>query len=366
MAIRLVLFFTRGVSLREWAQNGMLDREAALYHALQQKNVQTSFITHGLADDLPYAEQLSGIRVYCNRKGRSPERYESWLPFLHMRPLLQCDVIKTNQMNGADLALRAARLYHKPLIARCGYLWSEFADIEHGAESPLTQKAYAIEEKVFRAAHQIIVTTPMMQDSILKRLPEAASKIHVIPNFVDTDLFTPIAAPAEVDLLFIGRLHPQKNLENLLTAIQPLEVTLRIIGTGPLAQELKSKFGDSRIEWMGNLPHAELPAHLSRARLFILPSFYEGHPKTLIEAMACGKAVIGGNSSGIREIIQHGKTGWLCDTDPESIRAAIQHLLQNPTLCAELGQNARQYALKNYALSAIADKEYTLLQRLIR
>ncbi|MBZ0306790.1 MAG: glycosyltransferase family 4 protein, partial [Anaerolineae bacterium] len=363
MAIRLVLFFTRGVSLREWAQNGMLDRETALYHALQQKNVQTSFITHGLAADLQYTERLQGIRVYCNRKGRSPQRYESWLPFLHLRPLLTCDVIKTNQMNGAELALRAARLYHKPLIARCGYLWSEFAEIEHGVESPLTQKAYAIEEKVFCAATQIIVTTPMMRDSILKRLPEVVSKINVIPNFVDTNHFTPMPAPAEVDLLFIGRLHPQKNLENLLTAIQPLEITLRIIGTGPLAQDLKAKFGDNHIEWIGNLPNSDLPHYINRARLFILPSLYEGHPKTLIEAMACGKAVIGGNSPGIREIIQHGKTGWLSDTDPESIRAAIQALLQNPDLCAELGQNARQYALKNYALPSIADKEYTILQQ---
>lgn len=363
MGIRLTLFFTRGVSLQEWAQNGMLDREVALYHALQERNVQTNFITHGLAYDLQYADRLKDIHIYCNRKGRSPERYESWLPFLHALPLLRSDVIKTNQMNGADLALRAARFYRKPLIARCGYLWSEFSEIEHGMGSPLAIKARRIEDDVFRAAHSIVVTTAMMRDSISKRLPEAASKLHVIPNFVETNRFVPMNLTAEVDLLFIGRLHPQKNLENLLAAIRPLEVTLRVIGSGPLEHDLRARFSDlnGRVQWLGNLPNAELPAQINRARMFILPSHYEGHPKTLIEAMACGKATIGGRSPGIREIIQHEKNGWLCETHPDSIRAAIQHLVQHPELREVLGKNARQFAVENYALDPLAEREYRLL-----
>lgn len=95
--------------------------------------------------------------------------------------------------------------------------------------------------------------------------------------------------------------------------------------------------------------------------MFILPSHYEGHPKTLIEAMACGKATIGGRSPGIREIIQHEKNGWLCETDPDSIRAAIQHLVQHPELRDVLGKNARQFAVENYALDPLAEREYRLL-----
>lgn len=343
----------------------MFEREVAIYKALHEKQVQTNFITHGLAYDLEYQAKLPHIKIYPNRKGRSPERYESWLPFLHAIPLIQSDVIKTNQMNGADLALRAAKIYRKPLIARCGYLWSEFAEIEHGVDSPITKRAYEIEDKVFRAAKQIIVTTPMMQNSILRRLPETENKITVIPNFVETDRFAPMDISPEVDLLFIGRLHPQKNLENLVIAIQPLDVTLRIIGSGQ--NELKAKYEDmnGRVQWLGNLPNTELPAQINHAKIFILPSHYEGHPKTLIEAMSCGKAVIGGNSPGIKEVMQHGKTGWLCDTDSESIQSAVLHLLANPDLCAELGKNARHYALEHYALSKIVEMEYQVIQKAV-
>lgn len=339
----------------------MFDREIAIYRALQAKNVQTHFITHGLADDLAYQTRIPDIKIYPNKKGRSPERYEAWLPFLHARPLLQSDVIKTNQMNGAEVALRAAQIFRKPLIARCGYLWSEFAALEHDAA--FTQKVIDIENRVFQAARQIIVTTPMMRDSIAKRLPQVESKMNVIPNFVETDRFAPMNLPLQVDLIFIGRLHPQKNIESLLAALQPLDVSLQIIGAGGLENELKAKFHNSRVEWRGNMPNSEIPTQINQAKIFILPSHYEGHPKTLIEAMACGKAVIGGNSPGIREVIQHGKTGWLCETDAGSLRAAIQHLLQNPALCTELGKNARQYALENYALDKVVEMEYTVIQK---
>src|SRR3546814_4760578 len=62
----------------------------------------------------------------------------------------------------------------------------------------------------------------------------------------------------------------------------------------------------------GNLPHQNLPEMINAGRIFVLPSSYEGHPKTLLEAMACGAAVIGTDVPGIREVIEDGRTGLLC------------------------------------------------------
>jgi len=72
--------------------------------------------------------------------------------------------------------------------------------------------------------------------------------------------------------------------------------------------------------------------------------------------------VIGADSPGIREIIQHGENGWLCGTDVESIGQAIRHLLDNPTIAEKLGNNARKFVLQNYALEDIVEKELKIIK----
>jgi glycosyltransferase involved in cell wall biosynthesis len=119
------------------------------------------------------------------------------------------------------------------------------------------------------------------------------------------------------------------------------------------------------VRFLGNQAHAKLPQHFNAAEVVVLPSLYEGHPKVLLEAMACGRPVIGTNVQGIREIIQHGKTGWLCNTDSDSIRTAIQELMRCPRLRAQLGHNARQYTLKHVSLDHIVDMELTLLRSVV-
>ena len=117
--LHLTLFFTRGVSLHTWAQNGSLEREVALYLRLQQqKGVQISFITYGEKTDLRYRDRLQGIEILCNHWNLSARIYEQLIPLLHKRALSRATLIKTNQTNGAEVALRAARFWHKP-AARC-------------------------------------------------------------------------------------------------------------------------------------------------------------------------------------------------------------------------------------------------------
>ena len=119
---------------------------------------------------------------------------------------------------------------------------------------------------------------------------------------------------------------------------------------------------NGRLEWKGNLPNIELSGFMNRSRIFVLPSHYEGHPKTLIEAMSCGMSVIGADSPGIREIILHGENGLLCGKDPESIAQAIKQLLDDPELGQGLGDNARQFVLQNYALEDIVKKELEIIK----
>jgi glycosyltransferase involved in cell wall biosynthesis len=167
-------------------------------------------------------------------------------------------------------------------------------------------------------------------------------------------------------LLFVGRIAPEKNLDALLEAIVPLDVRLVFIGEGKLRADLQGRFaalGD-RVVWEGNVPNSEIPGYLNQADIFVLPSLYEGHPKVILEAMACAVPVVGADSPGIRELIEHGETGLLCNPDPIGIRNALQQLLTDPELCSRLGARGRHYVTQNYSLPSIAEIEADLLSEL--
>lgn len=365
--MRLTLFFTRGVSLQTWVERGMFQREVAIYQRLQQQGVEVSFVTYGNRRDYEYTSRIPGIKILCNHWNLPQKLYQRWLHLLHGSWLWRSDVFKTNQTAGADIALRCGKFWRKPLVARCGYMWSEFVAKKHGVDSPAHHQAQALESEVFSAARRVVVTTPMMATDIAQRLPDTASRSIVIPNYVETERFQSLNRERDFDLVFVGRLVSQKNVAALLEAIDPLNVRLLLIGNGELGESLQEKFshlGD-RVQWQGNVSNSDLPTYLNRSLAFILPSHYEGHPKALIEAMSCGLPVIGGDSPGIREIISHGENGWLCGTDADNIRIAIEKLLSHPELLTQLGQQARQYVLKNYAIDHIVNLEMSLLKEAI-
>jgi glycosyltransferase involved in cell wall biosynthesis len=364
-----VLFFTRGLSLATWSEVGAFDREVALYRRLQRSGVKISFVTYGGRSDLELARRIPEIEVRCNRWGFGPKLYERLLPWLHAKVFRRCDVLKTNQTDGADVALSVALRWRKPLIARCGYLWSDFCERKRGLDSPEAARAREIERRVFSAATRVVVTTKTMARDLEHRLPEAAARVRVIPNYVDTESFRPLEiGEPEVDLVFVGRFTPQKNLESLIDAVRPLDASLMIIGGGSKRVQWEREVGDldGRLRWRGNVPNGEMPGLFARARAFVLPSHFEGHPKTLIEAMASGLPVIGADSPGIREIIRHGENGYLCGTRSDEIREAIRVVLGDSALRARLGGNARRFAVDEFALERVVPLELSLIDEVLR
>ncbi len=366
MACRhLVLFFTRRMTLGTWDRLGMLDRETALYRRLRRRGVRVSLVTYGTSDESRYAARLEGIDICCNRR-RLPRRvYERLIPWLHGRVLRSATVIKTNQTDGSQIALRAARFWAKPLIARGGYVWSEFEARRRGAESRAARRALGIEDRVFGAAERIVLPTPEMASRIARRYPSRADRLRVVPNYVDTDQFRPIDdASSSTDLIYVGRLDTQKNVAALLEAIRPLQVRLTIVGGGQQVEAWKRRYGDlaGRVVWKGNIPHHELRHLLPSAKVMVLPSLYEGSPKVLLEAMACGLAVVAARTPGTRQVITHGDTGVLCGTPPDSLRNAILKLLGDAALRHRLGRHARRVAESRYGLDRVLECEWELLR----
>lgn len=365
---KLVLFFTRSVSLKTWDKIGMFEREVALYRHLQTHGVQVSFVTYGDASDLGYADRLLGICIVCNRWGLPERWYIRFISWLYPMLWRGSAVFKSHQVLGADIALRAARRFGKKFIARCGYLPSNIAIWHHGAESPQAQRARQLEAAVLPAADRVVATTSAMCQAIVERYSVNSGKIRIIPNYVNTQLFKPSSNSRQSNLLyFVGRLETEKNVPALLDAIHELDVELVVIGEGSLKETLRAKAQEKQLHarFLGNIPNADLPAHLNRASLFILPSHIEHHPKALLEAMACGLPVIGTDVPGIRELIRHRETGYLCGTSSKEIRAAIQDVLGDAGLRACMGCNAREFVVENFSLERVMEMELALLKELV-
>jgi len=364
---RLYLFFTRGNGLSTWQATGTLDREARTYREFLPHLAGIDFVTYGDRKDLSLAEKLGGIGVRCNKYGLHPRIYNPllahWLPRFWPGPA----IFKSNQVNGAEVMLSAARHTGAKTITRAGFLPSNIAAWASGFDSPEAKHFRALEKKVFTGADRAVVTTQAMAKTLEDHYQVDPAKLKVIPNYVDTDLFKPDSAPRTTDrLCYVGRLHQEKNLDALLDAIKGLPVNLTLIGEGPLRKHLEERARSENlpITFLGRVVNSDIPRHLSAAGAFVFPSLGEHHPKSLIEAMSNGAPVLACQVPGVSDLVKHGKTGWLCGTSSLELRRAIETLLSDAALRDSLGREARNYCLEHFALKRVVSLELDLLKEL--
>jgi glycosyltransferase involved in cell wall biosynthesis len=366
--MRLVVFFSRGMSLDGWHRAGLLDRELSLYRAIRPYLEELTFVTYGGPDDVRLASSVPRVEVLTNRWRLPSNLYSVLAPYLHRRSLGRATVFKTNQINGAWCGVIAKRLFHKKLVVRCGYLWADLVARLH-AGNWRQAGALRLERLAFRSADAVIVATEADRDKVLTRDRIEADRVHVIPNYVDTGMFRPLpdVNPDQGRVTFVGRLDEEKNVGALVEAVEGLRgVSLVIVGDGPLRDQLQEAAARCHVNatFLGTRPHKELPGLLNRSAVFVLPSHYEGNPKALVEAMSCGVPVIGTRVPGIREILDHRETGYLCGTSPPEIRSALRDVLGDATLRARMSSGAMAYVRARCSLEAAAEHELAVLRAL--
>lgn len=185
---------------------------------------------------------------------------------------------------------------------------------------------------------------------VSKVLAEAARRcgavdVRVVPNSVEV----PASVSAEADppeVLFAGRLSPEKGIRELAAATQGMNLV--VAGDGPLR--------DLVPEALGFVPHEELVRLQSRAAVVVLPSHSEGLPVCLLEAMARGRAVVATSVGGIPDVIEDGVSGLLVEPgDVEGLRAALERLLSDPALRRRLGRAARMRIVDQCSVEAVAE-----------
>ncbi len=370
--LHLVLVLDAGMSLSIWEQYGLLTRETALYRRLLPHLGAITLISHGDSADLRLAHSLTGIHVKCNRWQLS-RRWYQWSIVLGLGMRLRLSsmrtVVKTNQMPGAGFPARLAKVGGAKFLVRTGYRHADFVARQHGRSSFRQQEAIVLEQRAYAAADCAITTTPEDARAICADYGLSERMVNVIPNFVDTTLFSPNRQqpPLARRIALVGRLAPQKNPLAAIEALQGLDVVLVVVGEGPLQDEMRqltARLG-VKAEFLGRRRHEELPGILNSCDLYLQPSLYEGHPKSLLEAMACGLPIVAGDSPGIRGVIVDGETGLLCAHDVAAIRSAVLSLLDNFDLRCRLGEKARAWAESHVSLDRIAESEMNVLAKLL-
>lgn len=171
-----------------------------------------------------------------------------------------------------------------------------------------------------------------------------------IPYFVDFENFQPCYEPEDY-FVFYGRLVDIKGVDTLLEAMRGVKKShLYVAGRGDMEADLQAYARDhglTNVTFLGHLDKAELIPLIQKAKFAVTPSeWYENYPMAVLEAFACGTAVIGANIGGIPEQVKDGVNGFLFEPgDAGALRQRIQTLLDNPALAVEMGKNGRQQVM---------------------
>ena len=187
-------------------------------------------------------------------------------------------------------------------------------------------------------------------------------RVVVKPNFVDPD---PGEGPGNGEYgLFVGRLTPEKGIRTLLAAWNGLGIPLRIVGEGPLDDEVAeaAKASSGRIEWLGSKSTAEVYELLARATFLVCPSeWYETFGRVVIEAFATGTPVIGSDLGAIAELVRHGETGLLFRPGSAAdLAAAVHDLLEKSERLVRMRTACRE----EFLIKFTAERNYESLMQI--
>ncbi len=245
----------------------------------------------------------------------------------------------------------------------------------HGIE--VCEPLSPVRRRSLRRAHLVLAPSQNTADHVITHQNVKPERIRVLPWALDPEFeallpaaskaLPPANFPAGRVILTVGRwLHSEryKGMDTLITALPRLlprwpEVQLAMVGEGDdrdWLEELAEKTGvRSHVHFLSGLSYSQLASCYSACEIFALPSLAEGFGLVYLEAMACGKPVIGGAHGGAPEVIVDGVTGYLVQHgDTEQLSTAIETLLSDPARAKEMGARGCQRVEHEFRFSVFA------------
>ncbi len=241
----------------------------------------------------------------------------------------------------------------------------------HGPDIFFAPDHWRLDEKVKRAKFVACISHFCRSQAMAFSNPKHWSKLHIIHCGVDPSRYEDGEDPVDTNLLFVGRLAPVKGLPILLRALEPLKakypkIHLTVIGDGQgrkaLEKQTRQAGLSDNVSFVGYKSQSEVAEALAASDLFVLPSFAEGVPVVLMEAMAARRPVVTTQIAGIPELVTDGASGLLVPPgNPEALTAAIDKILANPARATAMGIAGRAMVESAFDVS----KEAARLSKLL-
>lgn len=170
---------------------------------------------------------------------------------------------------------------------------------------------------------------------------------------------------------FVGELREKKGLATLLSGyaqlVKKTPASLLIVGEvrngedKKVFDEFRISNPEYRIAVTGHVPHKDLPAYYSLMDVFVHPSMRDGMPNAVLEAMACGKAVIATPVGGMTDIIEDGVNGYLVKiNDAAGLAEKMAEVLSQPEKREAVGRSAREAVLSQFTLAKELQSNLTI------
>lgn len=337
------------------------ETERAWQARLQEEGIETCFAVDWAGNEnLP--QYLHGLNSLFRRlRGRKFDIAQAHFPLGSLTAIL------LKLAGKARAAIRTAHLKHEWNTGRIGWLLNlvfiRFLfplgfDAEVGVSQDIVDTLKSLPgTRLFKRSPRLIHNAVSYQAS-----PEPALAPEMLPR-----------RPGDRLVLSAGRLTEQKGYPYLLKAIPAIlsavpGARFYIAGDGELNASLQSMAKELGIQdsvvFMGM--RTDLPFLFPQFDLFVLPSLWEGFPTVIMESMVSGVPVIATDIPGTRELIEHGKTGWLVPPrDPESLALAVTNALLHPTERETIAHQAQQ-AVQQYFIENICQEYLELYERLLK
>ncbi len=242
----------------------------------------------------------------------------------------------------------------------------------HGPAIFFEPQRWRIDEKCRRALFVSCISAYCRSQTMIWAPLESWNRLHIIHCGVDPQKYLSHKHSGQgTQLMFVGRLAAVKGLPILLDAMKQLvqkhsKLKLTVVGDGPdrIALEKRTRhlgLGD-HVEFVGKKSQSEVAEQLSHTDIFVLPSFAEGVPVVLMEAMAAGVPVIATRIAGIAELVDDGNSGFLVPpSDVGALADRIHQLLEDAELRESMGQAGRESVQQEFNIQTEAGRLLAVL-----
>ena len=210
----------------------------------------------------------------------------------------------------------------------------------------MTRAYLSANDYALRHAERVVCVSRYMA-SVASAAGVPDSRLRVLPNPVALERFRDTTGRRDIDVLFVGRLSPEKGVDVLIRAVAGLSRRFRVVVAGdgserPRLEALAAAL-HAPIDFLGWQDASDLPSLIGRARLQVVPSRSEPQGVVVLEALAAGTPVVGSRVGGIPEAIVDAENGWLVPPGDESeLQAVLLRALSDPASLECMREAARR------------------------